>query len=394
MLPGNKQLIKDINRSIVLNLIKRYGPIARTEIAKKSRLGLSTISGISAFLLNINLIQEELQGESSGGRRPVLLSLKPEGGSAIGLKLTETEVIIVQTDLNTKVINKKKIRIQNANDPSDYMNEVKSAVDAMLAASGMQYQNVMGIGVGMSGFIDYKNGICRYSPIVNWHNVPLKNEIESYFDVPVLVDNHVNTVAQFEAVFGSGQKYKDFLVVSIGRGVGLGIVINGQVYRGSQGGAGELGHITVMEDGPICACGRRGCLEAFIGEPALIKQGLKAGLDKNLVKGSALTPLSLSQLAQNGDKTAIEIYSRAGHVFGVSLATLVNLFNPEKIIVSGEGVQRVAEEFFLSMRNALSDNVFSGFDVSTEILVDPLDDIAWARGAASLVLSEVFSPPI
>ena len=261
-----------------------------------------------------------------------------------------------------------------------------------MSASGVAPAKLMGIGVGMSGFIDHESGTCRYSPILDWRDVPLQNEMEARFDVPVLVDNDVNTLTQYEAMFGSGQGIRDFLVVTIGRGVGLGIVVGGQVYRGSQGGAGEFGHITVHEDGSPCSCGKRGCLEAIVAEPALVAQARAAGLADALPRGEHLTPASLARLAHEGNEVASAIYAQAGHILGVNLATLVNLFNPACIIVSGEGA-RAGQQLFARMKEALKSHVFDGLGDGLRLVVEPLDDDAWARGAASLVLSEVFLPP-
>ena len=393
MRSGNRQLIRDINRSLVLNLVKNHGPISRTDIARKSGLSLSTVSGITRALLSAGLIHEMASGESSGGRRPILLSVDPKAGYAIGLKLTESEVIAALTDLDATVLNREIAPVHDTQEPSQYIAQVEDAIDDLMSASGVAREKLMGIGVGMSGFIDHESGTCRYSAILNWRDVPLQDEMEALFDVPVLVDNDVNTLTQFEAMFGSGQGIRDFLVVTIGRGVGLGIVVHGQVYRGSQGGAGEFGHITVREDGPLCNCGKRGCLEALVAEPALVAQAQAAGLEDALPAGESLAPASLARLAREGNEIAAAIYARAGHVLGVSLANLVNLFNPACVIVSGEGA-RAGEYLFAPMKEALRDHLFNGMGGALQLLVEPLDDDAWARGAASLVLSEVFLPPV
>jgi len=393
MRSGNRQLIRDINRSLVLNLVKNHGPISRTDIARMSGLGLSTVSGIMRALLNAGLIYEVASGESSGGRRPILLSVDPKAGYAIGLKLTESEVIMALTDLDAEVLQREIVPVHGAREPSEYIEQVGHAIDGLMAASGVAPEKLMGIGVGLSGFIDHESGTCRYSAILDWRGVPLQNEMEARFDVPVLVDNDVNTLTQFEAMFGSGQGIQNFLVVTIGRGVGLGTVVHGRVYRGSQGGAGEFGHTTVQEDGPLCSCGKQGCLEALVAEPALVAQAQAAGLEDALPIGEHLTPASLARLASEGNEVARTIYGRAGHVLGVSLANLVNLFNPACVIISGEGA-RAGEHLFGPTRETLEAHLFNGLGDALQLVVEPLADDAWARGAASLVLSEVFSPPV
>jgi predicted NBD/HSP70 family sugar kinase len=195
-----------------------------------------------------------------------------------------------------------------------------------------------------------------------------------------------------ELWFGKGKGVDNFLTVTIGRGVGLGIVLNGQVYLGVHGGGGEFGHTVIDPHGQLCACGKYGCLETFVSDPAIMDKASEA------IKNGDI-PLEISnieellEIAHSGNEAAVKIFAEAGEVLGIGIANLINLFNPELIIISGEGV-RAGELLFESMHASVSVNVMPGLAGDTEIQVDPWDDYAWARGAAGLVLRELFESPI
>ena len=234
---GNRDLIRAINRSTVLNIIKTNGAISRTEIARISGLSAATVTGISADLIDEGLIFEKAEGNSSGGRRPILLAINPRGGYVVGIKLMEDHAIAAITDLEATIIAKhsKEFRdksLENA------LNMLVESVNDLVFEVGIDQEQIFGIGIGLAGIVDARNGILHYSPYVGWHNVPLGDLLRDRLGVPVRIDNDVNTLTLTEQLFGAGQGIDNFLLVTIGRGVGLGIVVNGQLYRGINGGAG------------------------------------------------------------------------------------------------------------------------------------------------------------
>jgi predicted NBD/HSP70 family sugar kinase len=203
--------------------------------------------------------------------------------------------------------------------------------------------------------------------------------------VPVLVDNDVNTLAVSERLYGRGRNVDDFLTVTIGRGIGLGIIAGGDIYRGFGGGAGEFGHVTVREDGPLCTCGKHGCLEALVADPALVAEAKRRKL---LSRRDGID--RLRELADSGDVSAREIYGQAAAILGRSVADLVNVLSPQLVLISGEGTQawrHMAEDFERSLRLHLFPPLRG---VAVE--VDPWDDAKWAVGAATLVLRPTFTP--
>jgi len=388
---GNRDLIRAINRSHVLNAIKTHGSIGRAEIARRTGLSPATVTAITANLIAQDLVLEKEAGDSSGGRPPILLVINPKGGYVVGIKLTETHAICVLTDLEALVIAKSSITL-SAHDPARVAEDLIGMVLSLNREQKISKKQLLGVGIGLAGIVDAEQGILRQSPIYGWNNVPLRSMLQDKLHIPVYIENDVNTLTLTEKWFGHGQGVDNFLTVTVGRGVGLGIVANGQFYRGQIGGAGEFGHVTIDPEGPLCACGKRGCLEAYVGDPALIRTAQEAH-----ARGELASPVQdvddLLALARKGDPAAIRIFDRAGRILGIGIANLVNLFNPEKIIISGEGTRE--GDFLLSpMKESFQKNTMPGLFDPQIIEIASWGDDAWARGAAGLVLREVFESPI
>jgi predicted NBD/HSP70 family sugar kinase len=214
--------------------------------------------------------------------------------------------------------------------------------------------------------------------------------------VPVYLENDVNTLTIAEQWFGYGHEVDHFVVVTIGRGVGAGIVVNRQFYRGAMGGAGEVGHITLVDDGPPCDCGKRGCLEALASDPAVVRQAKAAialGERTRLAGVEPLTVRAVREAAEAGDDLAQRLLADSGRYLGMGIAVLVNTLNPQLVIVGGEGVD--AGEWRLGpMREAIRQHAFNGLSDDLHIVVEPSGDEAWARGAACVVLGELFKSPV
>jgi N-acetylglucosamine repressor len=388
---GNRDLIRAINRSHILNVIKTHGPIGRAEIARRTGLSPATVTSISAKLISQDLVLEKSAGDSSGGRPPILLVINSKGGHVVGIKLTETLAVCALTDLNAMILAKSSMRL-SGHGPAQVADDLARMVLSFIREQKIAKKQLLGVGIGVAGIVDAEAGILRQSPIYGWDNVPIRDMLQSKLHIPVYIENDVNTLTLTEKWFGHGRGLDNFLTVTVGRGIGLGIVANGQFYRGQTGGAGEFGHTTINPDGPLCACGKHGCLEAYVGDPGLLRTAKEAAA-RNELSAPVKNLDDLLFLAQKGDLTAIQIFSEAGRILGIGIANLINLFNPEKIIISGEGT-REGDFLFVPMRESIQQNTMPGlFDPNT-ILIAPWGDDAWARGAAGLVLREVFESPI
>jgi predicted NBD/HSP70 family sugar kinase len=388
---GNRELIRAINHSHVLNAIKTYGPIGRADIARRTGLSPATVTSISAKLISQNLVLEKSAGDSSGGRPPILLVINPKGGYVVGIKLTEVNAVCALTDLEATVIAKSSMPLSGHN-PLRVVEDLAHMVIIFLREQKISKKQLLGVGIGVAGIVDADEGILRQSPIYGWENVPLRQMLQSKLNVPIYIENDVNTLTLTERWFGHGQGVDNFLTVTVGRGVGLGIVVNGQFYRGQSGGAGELGHTTINPKGPLCACGKHGCLEVYVGDPGLIRAAHEE-FERGHLAVRVGTIDDLLHLAQAGDLSAIRIFKKAGNFLGIGIANLINLFNPKKIIISGEGT-RDGDLLFIPMKESIQQNTMPGLFDPNIVEIAPWGDDAWARGAAGLVLREVFESPI
>ena len=383
---GNRDFSRALNRSTVLNMIKTYGPIDRAELARRTGLSAATVTGITAELITDDLIFEKAPGHSRGGRRPILLALNARGSYVVGLKVTETHVIGALTDLEATVLAKRTEALSNRT-PEHVIEILSAGVLDLIQNEGIALAKLLGVGVGLAGIVDAERGVLRQSPFFGWRELPLRQLLHERLGVPVYIDNDVNTLTLTEKWFGVGPAVDNFLTVTIGRGVGLGIVVNGQFYRGASGGAGEFGHTVIDPEGPRCDCGKRGCLEAFVGDPGLLRMAA-ATMTK-----APTTVDELLAAANGGDGAAQAVFARAGTVLGQGIANLINIFNPSHVLISGEGV-RSGEWIFPAMRQTIERHVMPGLVTDTAIRIDTWGDDAWARGAAGLVLRELFESPV
>ena len=369
---GSKELIREINSSLVLAEL-RVGLVSRTDLARRTGLSLPTVSEIVADLIARGVVEERETAVSGGGRKPVLLALKADAGFVIGIKVTETQVIAVRTDLNAGIVDRAVAAVP-ADDVRTVVRVIAQVVRKLRPKDGPLY----GVGVGLAGVIDRASGVVRHATYADWRDVDLAGLLEKRLGLPVVVDNDVNTLVANEQWFGAGRGVADLAVVSIGRGIGLGMVLDGRLYRGAAGGAGEFGHLKVA-DGPDCACGGRGCLEAVIGGPAILSRTGRATLE------------DAAAVARGGDPAARAVFDEVGRILGTAVGNLVNLLNPKLIVLAGEGT-RAGELILPGFDDALRTAVFDGLQRELEIVVDDWDDEAWARGAAGLFLGELFQP--
>lgn len=390
-LTGNRELIRAINRSHILNTIKTHGPIGRADIARQTGLSPATVTSISAKLIAQNLVLEKEAGDSSGGRRPILLVINPKGGYVVGIKLTENNAIFALTDLDATVIAKSSIKLMR-HAPELVVDDLAKMVTTVIQEQGISRKQLLGVGLGLAGIVDAERGVLRQSPIYGWKDIPLRNMLQRKLRVPIYIENDVNTLTLTEKWFGHGQQVDNFLIVTVGRGIGLGIVVNGQFYHGQGGGAGEFGHTVIEPGGLACECGKRGCLEAYVSDPGLVRAAQEAAGREEL-STFVMNVDELLMLAMAGNSVACGIFANAGRILGLGVANLINLFDPKKIIISGEGT-RAGDFLFDPMKESIRENTMPGLFDPQIVEIAVWGDDAWARGAAGMVLREVFESPI
>lgn len=384
-LRGNRDLIRSINRSILLNGIKTQGQISRVALARMTGLSPATVTAITGQLIQEGLIIEKTIGDSTGGRPPIMLALNPRGGFVIGIKLMEGHAVGALTDLNATILAKDTISLADK--------QVETSVDALSALVNhlihtgcIRKKQLMGVGIGLAGMVDFHSGIVKQNPFFGWWNVMLGDLLKTRMHVPVFIDNDVNTLTLSEKWLKNSPHEDNFIIFTVGRGIGMGIVANGQIYRG-KGAAGEFGHITIDPNGPLCDCGRRGCLESYVSDRALVEAAQRE-------VSSQITDINeLIQRVEAGEPKAAEVLTRAGTLLGMQIANIANVLDPKLIIISGEGI-RLGQVFLTAVRTAFHNYVIPDLAKDTEIRVNSWGDDIWALGAASLVIAEIFKSPV
>ena len=376
LLRGNRDLIKAMNRNLLLNIIRREGSVTRKHLTELSGLSVGAVSQIVNELLNQDLLLEQDDDEETGGRPRTTLRLNPAAGYALGLKLMENRVVAAVTNFETEVLYYRDYNFDFDDDPVNLSRILASVIEIALAEARVDRNLLFGVGIGLAGVIYAQTGVVHHSPFFGWRDVPLAQMIQERIHLPVYVENDVNTLTITEQLFGAGCNHNHFIVVTVGRGIGMGMVINGQLFQGAFGGAGEFGHTVIQH-----AHDSTSTLEDSAADPAMVAE----------VAGTK-TLADVIEQADAGGPQAQQALAHSGTSLGIGLANLVNVLNPELIIVSGEGI--AAGDYRLKpMLTALRQHTFNGLLDQVEIVIEPTDDRAWARGAASVVINKVFESP-
>lgn len=398
---GDRTLMKQMNQRLVLQLIQGRGPISRRDITRLSGLSAASVSGITNALIELGLVYEMGEAEESGraGRRAVLLRLNPNAGLVVGIKIGVYSISCVLTDLDANVLYATEYLLPPANpsvapyNPQVTIQTTIEVIEGLLSKAKVDVTHLLGIGVGINGTVDPVAGVSYLAPHFGWRNVAVAEPLTTHFGVPVYLENDARTLTIAEQWFGAGREANHFITVVVGYGIGSGLVINKQLYRGASGGAGEFGHIVMQKDGPPCSCGKYGCLESLASIPAIfrtITDALASGESSVLAGKEPLTLGTIAQAAEAGDALTIRVLEIAGHWLGLGVASLINMFNPEVIVINGEAIS-LGHSYLMPMETALRRHVFNGLADSLQIIFDPGGNEIWARGAACVVLSSLFT---
>jgi len=379
--PGDRQFIREWNECLVLNTIREHEPLTRGEIMQRTGLGRSTISVITSRLIRKGFVQEVGSASTDEiGRPPTLLRLNARALSVAGIKLAPTEVTAAILDLHAVICGKESLPIADPNDIETVTGTIALAVQRARAQAPPDLGPTIGAGLVMPGVVDPTTGssVTAFAP--GWTGMPFRQQLAQLLDVPVLVDNDANAVALAERHYGAGQKAATMLCVTVGIGIGAGIIIDGRLYRGHRFGAGEIGHTVVAPDGPPCLCGHRGCLEAVAADAALLRA---SGIPREALVASA----------HAGDPAARQLLAEAGRLIGYAVANAVNLLSPELVVVGGETALQAGDLLLNPLAETLRAAAFPALS-DIPVLLSALGTEAWVKGAALLVLDEAFRTPL
>lgn len=387
--------IRARNRRVILQCLREAGAIARVEIAERVDISPTTVSNITRELLEDGLIEADAQDvpdqPAGRGRPKTRLRLRANAAHAIGIKLALHHMAVSVTNFVGDVLSSETVPFpQQHRTPDKIIDLCERQIECTLAAAGLDRSQLLGVGIGVSGTVDYNRGHVVWSPLFAEREVALKQAIMSRTGLDVVVDNEANLAGLAEKWFGLGQTYGSYLLVTVEHGVGMSIAINHQIYRGSHGFAGEFGHTKVQIDGAKCRCGKSGCVEAYVADYAIIREavdlvGPVAVNDQRVVEKVLK---SLAERADLGDARAARIFEKAGVMLGLALANAVNLFDPPIIIVSGQRTAHPTRAFIEGLRRSMTENLLTSAETAPPIEFRPWGDDLWARGAAALVLEE------
>ncbi|MBI5117745.1 ROK family protein [Candidatus Poribacteria bacterium] len=328
-----------------------------------------------------------------------LRTLNHEPSVYIGIDIGATEV---KTGLVTRqgtLVSKERHETAKIASPAHFLDILNETVHRLLQSNALSKQSVGGIGIGAPGWVDYPHGIVReLTNIPGWRDVPIVIQLQTATGLKSFVDNDANVMAVGELIHGAGRGHENFVCLTLGTGVGGAIVVDGKLYRGANGLAGEIGHMILDLNGPECACGARGCLERYVGNRFIIANALRklealAGpVHENILLSLAdnrpdkITPKILAEAAARGDALSLDVWRETGHYLGVALSVLVNLLNPECFIIGG-GVARAGSVLFDPMRDTAARLAMNQLGKTTPIMEAELKEDAGLIGAATFALT-------
>jgi predicted NBD/HSP70 family sugar kinase len=377
-------------RAELFSLALRFGPVTRGQLAAWTGLDASTVTRSLRPLIDDDYLHESgppsggsgpagrgATGRSRAGRgRPVqALSVNPARHVAVGVKVGPATVSAVLTDLSGTVLTRRSTSLAST-EPARALTAIGAVVDALLAGADVDRDDVLGVGVGLSGHVDQESGSCRLSAILGWRDVPVREPLADRLGLPVVVENDANTLALAEHWFGRGRGVSTLAVVTLGIGIGCGLVLGDRLHTGGRGMAAELGHLPLDPGGRLCTCGAKGCLEALAGDAAICELSGCESVSEAMELASGRGAVA---------SRARGAFRSAGDALGRGLAGLCNLVDPELVIIAGES----AAAFTLmepAARESLAVHGFSGIASEVRIEVDPGQEDLWTRGAASLAI--------
>lgn len=384
-------MMREFNRSLVLNLIRQSGRISRADIAKRTHLSRSTVSSIISDLIAANLVREVGAGHSHGGRRPILLEFNSRAGYVLGVDLGATHLLVLLADLEARPVVRLEEPFCMEIGPQVGLERIAQLVEQALEQAGLSMERVFGVGLGIPGPLDFATGKPIFPPIMpGWHDTPIRERLRDRLGKPVHLDNDANLGAIGEYWWGAGRGARNVAFIKVGTGIGCGLILEGRIYRGEIGSAGEIGHTVINEDGVRCRCGSSGCLETMAAGPAILQAAREAGLA--VARRPSFTILDLIAAAREGDEGARQLFVRAGRHIGTALTSLVNLLNPGIIVVGG-GVARAGPLLLEPLRETVQSRALPVAGRGTRIVESQLGANAIAIGAVTTVLQDFFSGP-
>lgn len=392
------KMVRQINLSSVLEIIRRQGPISRAEIAKLAQLSASTVSNLVDELMTERLITSIGEGTSSGGRRPIMYRFCPESRLAIGIEVTIDDICIGLADMDGNLL--QKITLPTINRTSrEFIEQLKIGINQILNV-GKNIGVILGIGIAIPGIVSKDRKSLVYSASLGLRNVAIVSELAKSYDYPILLENDINASALGEKSMGAGEGLADLIYVSISHGVGAGVILNNQIHTGFHGWAGEFGHMTADLHGPLCECGSRGCLGPMAAGPGLfskITHILAMNVDTKLrsITGSKTNQLTIEHVREAielKDNVAMAVLAESMEYIGMGIANMITFLDPPLVILGGTFIDSFGDLAVALIQESAMKRVLPNYTVEALPIVSyKLGGNVGVLGAVTLVLSEFLS---
>ncbi|MGY5012642.1 ROK family protein [Streptomyces sp. 900105755] len=381
--------IRTANRYEVLRQIIARSPTSRQTLAAATGLSVATVATLVGELLDLRMITEDGFEDSAGGRPRGLVAVNSVGGALIGVDMAETYVRVELFDLGLNVLARAVEETRpGENRPEQVVGQVAAAVGSVVAQAGVEGARVLGVGVSVPGQVDRATGIAEYAPNWDWHDVPLLGLLAEHIAYPLHLDNPLRASAVAELWFGAARGREDAVVVNLGTGVGAGLVLGGGLYRGVSNSAGEWGHTTLVLDGRLCHCGNRGCVETYVGAPGIMLNLRELSPRSALLhpEDQTATVGALARGLADGDPVAVAVVRDTARYIGAGIANLVNLLNPELVVLSSWVARKLGEPLLAEVREAVRRHALGRPFAATEIALSPIPTDPVCLGAATFAL--------
>jgi predicted NBD/HSP70 family sugar kinase len=381
--------IREHNLSLVLNLIRQAGSISRADIVRTTRLSATTVSALANVVLDSGFVHESGAGESSGGRPPILLQFDYAFRHVLGIDMGATHLTAVVMDLQGCVVARRFCKFDVLHDANGATAAMRELAAEVMAVAGLDAGRVLGLGIAAPAPLE-GDALNRLSGVIapEWAGRDLVAEMAQALDVPIYLDNDANAGAIAEKWWGEGRDYANLAYIKLGTGVGSGLIMKDEIYRGDGGTAGEIGHTTIDSSGPLCRCGNRGCLESFVGVPALIAEVRRL---RGLGPAADVTVEEITTSALDGDPVSRQVVVDAGNHLGIAIANLLNLFNPGLIVLGGE-LAAAGELLLQAVHDSVAGRAMPKAAREARITISRLGEDAVAMGAATLAMQNAFQP--
>jgi N-acetylglucosamine repressor len=385
----DSRAMREVNRSIVLDIIRRGGRVSRTDLARRSTLTKPTVSAIVEDLLARGIVQEVGYGKTvaSGGRRARLLEFNDASAAYLGIGFGVETTTVALADARGEIRVRREVPTLHA-DPEGTVAAAAALAEEVCEAAGFPRDRLQGVGVTVPGLVKVESGLVATAPNLHWVDVPIRDMLTAALGVPVVVNNVTSASAIAESRAGVAKGVRSFVWAYVDSGVGAGIVIDGHVFSGTQGFSGEIGHCAVVAGGPVCSCGMRGCLETLVSGPAIVRAAeaaIAAGEQTSLRGVTPLDQQAVANAARSGDAVALKIFASVGEHLGVGVSYLVNILDPQMIVLGG-GVMEAGDLLLESTRASIAHHSLKGARIP--VAVSALGDDAGLIGAVFAAMDQ------